>query len=205
MVVTILLACGVWTLVRTGGVTGTFNSDLNWRWTKTPEERLLAQSGNEPATLPPVRRCAKTPQKPLVAPAERASRRRSRRLPQERRREPTGPVFADPIVTTLSPACGSRPTGAHRRRSRYGAGRSDRVGRRSRSAATCFYTQEQRGPDEIVACYKLTTGEPVWAHRDTARFWESNGGAGPRGTPTLSNGRVYTFGATGILNALERP
>src|SRR5687767_9241979 len=45
LVVAIVLACGVWTLVRTGGFTGSFDNDLAWRWTATPEQRLLEQGG----------------------------------------------------------------------------------------------------------------------------------------------------------------
>ena len=40
--VAIALACGVFTLVRTGGLTAEFDNDFHWRWSKTPEERLLA-------------------------------------------------------------------------------------------------------------------------------------------------------------------
>src|SRR5262245_17790396 len=45
----ILLACIAFSVVRTGGMSGEGSSDFHWRWTKTPEERLLAQ-GDEPAT-----------------------------------------------------------------------------------------------------------------------------------------------------------
>ncbi|MDP2053454.1 MAG: PQQ-binding-like beta-propeller repeat protein, partial [Acidobacteriota bacterium] len=66
-----------------------------------------------------------------------------------------------------------------------------------------IYTQEQRGDEEMVAAYRRSTGEPVWRHSNAVRFYESNGGAGPRATPTIDHDRVFAHGATGIVNALD--
>lgn len=65
------------------------------------------------------------------------------------------------------------------------------------------YTQEQRGERELVVCYELATGEPRWMHADETSFHSLFGGDGPRATPTYADGRLYTQGATGILNCLD--
>jgi outer membrane protein assembly factor BamB len=64
-------------------------------------------------------------------------------------------------------------------------------------------TMEQRGDDEATVCYEINTGRQMWEHRDRARFHEVTSGEGPRGTPTIHAGRVYSLGATGILNCLD--
>lgn len=64
-------------------------------------------------------------------------------------------------------------------------------------------TQEQRDSNEAVVCYDLRTGSEVWQHLDATRFDEVTSGPGPRATPSIHAGRVYSFGATGILNCLE--
>src|SRR6185295_10181790 len=77
MAATIFLACGVFTLIRTGGFTSDFKNDFAWRWSKSAEERLLAQDVEEPAAPVPVpspmaspaAEVAPSPGPPVVAPA----------------------------------------------------------------------------------------------------------------------------------------
>jgi len=69
-------------------------------------------------------------------------------------------------------------------------------------------TQEQRGEQELVTCYQVDTGEPVWVHADEARFDPDDvagslGDVGPRATPTIHDDKVFTQGGTGIVNCLD--
>ncbi len=175
LAMTILFACGVWTLLRTGGITGDAHSDFAWRWSETSEDRLLAHGDDDLTAAPMVATDIEAdwpgfrgPARDSVLPGVRLETDWSKSPPVELWRRPIGPGWSSFAVS-----------------------------------GDLLYTQEQRGDDEVVTAYSVTTGEPVWRHRDAARFWESNGGAGPRGTPTLRDGRVYTFGATGILNVLD--
>lgn len=64
-------------------------------------------------------------------------------------------------------------------------------------------TQEQRGELEAVVCYDLLTGRVLWTHTDPARYFTTIAGEGPRATPTITQGKVVTLGATGLLNCLD--
>jgi outer membrane protein assembly factor BamB len=214
MAATIVAACGIWTLTRTDGMTSdAIGSDLRWRWTLTAEERLLAGAA---ATLPAIP--ATTAIAPPAAMAPAAEERPVEVAPGT----PAAPGAVD-ARSSDTPAAAESVWPGFRGAARDSVIRDVRIetdwsrtpprqlwrrpiGPGWSSFAVngdLIYTQEQRGQEEIVAAYRLSSGEPVWAHRDAVRFWESNGGAGPRATPTLEGGRLYSFGATGMLNALD--
>lgn len=64
-------------------------------------------------------------------------------------------------------------------------------------------TQEQRGEQEVIVASDARTGQPLWTHADPTRYATTIAGEGPRAVPAIAGERVFTAGATGILNCLE--
>ena len=220
MAAAILIACGAFVALRTDGMLA-FKSQFHLRWTPTPEERLLAQAAEQKDPVPPATPASAAESAPATQPLDTVAKSVG-----------TGPAKSPDVARTASAPSVPAPTADAPAKNEWPNFRGPKrdgsvpgvrietdwaksapvqmwrrpVGPAWSSFAvhgSHIYTQEQRGEDEIVSCYDLTTGAPVWRHRDKARFWESNAGAGPRATPTFSNGRVYALGATGIVNALD--
>jgi outer membrane protein assembly factor BamB len=177
MIIVILLASGFWILLRSNGMDAETRHDFAWRWAKTSEEQMMTSNKN--STNP--------------GSVDIAALKSEAEWPGFRGQHRDGIIHGSKINTdwTKTP-----PVVIWRKA----------VGPGCSSFAVhgpFMFTQEQRGNDEMVTCYNISTGVPVWMHGDSTRFWDSHAGAGPRSTPTILNGRIYTLGATGILNVLN--
>src|SRR5215470_14772619 len=188
MVAAILLACAAFTLIRTGGISGEGISDLHWRWTPTPEQQLLAHASNEPAPHPlapaaptaaaspdaqPQPKTGDQPAVPTSAPASAKTTEKSGADPAAANTEVGWPGFRGPgrdsvIRGVRIDTDWSRSKPVELWRKPIGPGWSSFA-----VHGHLIYTQEQRGEDELVSCYDLTTGAPVWRHKDAVRFYES--------------------------------
>jgi hypothetical protein len=179
---------GWFLLIRIEGLDGDLIADVHWRWTPTAEADFLASRADakepEPAKETAPAAAVEEPVTLTLAPGDWPEFRGSKR---------DGVVHG---VTLVADWNAKPPKQLWRRR--VGPAWSSVI-----VIGEWLYTQEQRGDEEAVVCYRAATGEEIWAHSDPARFEESVSGAGPRATPTFSEGRIYTLGASGILNCLD--
>ena len=60
------------------------------------------------------------------------------------------------------------------------------------------------GDNESVQCLEARTGDSIWTFAYPTSYQDDFGfDNGPRATPTISGGRVYAFGAEGMLHCLD--
>lgn len=181
-VLLLFIATGIFcSMIRVDGMDGSFAATFNWRWTPTAEDQLLG----ELKSVPKATNSEEQSQQVLTLS------------------EGDWPCFR-------GPARDSKLTGVQIETNWEQSPPKEvwrhRIGPGWSSCAVIghhLFTQEQRGEDEYVACYDTETGSELWTYHDSARFEEVVAGAGPRGTPTFHEGRIYTMGATGLLTCLE--
>lgn len=173
-----IIGCvAVFSLLRVDSVGGDLAPVLAWRWSPPTEHAYVAWEGG-----PKAARSVAADLPMELAPGDWPGFRGPARDGQAR-----GVRFSTDWTTPPREVW----------RGRVGAGWSSFT-----AVGDYLFTQEQRGPEEAVVCYRADTGEEVWA-RGVAAFFESAPGGGPRATPTYHQRRLYTLGATGILQCLD--
>src|SRR5213079_2067359 len=67
-----------------------------------------------------------------------------------------------------------------------------------------IYVFARQGDDEVLLCLNAVTGKEIWRSSQPIAYQMHPAavghGKGPKSTPVISNGKVYTFGITGVLS-----
>jgi outer membrane protein assembly factor BamB len=173
------LAAGITALLKTDGVWGNFSFGLTSRWTATAEDQFLASRNSE------------------------SDPGNSEAIPTDAFSDPDWPGFRGPQRDgaergmVFESDWQAHPP-VERWRIKVGPSWSSFA-----VAGDYLLTQEQRGDDEVTVCYRGLDGRELWAHAVPSRFFESLGGLGPRATPTIADGHIYSLGAEGWLQKLN--
>lgn len=71
----------------------------------------------------------------------------------------------------------------------------------------CVYQHARQGEDEVVWCFDLETGALKWRQSYAVPFKMGSGGElhgkGPKSSPALAEGRLFTMSITGLLSAWD--
>ena len=73
-------------------------------------------------------------------------------------------------------------------------------------SANKIYLNTRQGDQEVILCLDAVTGKELWKNSYAAMAVTGPSASqhpGPRGTPAVSNGKIVTFGASGILSCLD--
>lgn len=169
-----------WSLLfQNFGTRGDFAFDMDWRWNQTPEQQFLAERANQNALGTPKEVPTRVDLNEPEWPGFRGPGRDGNQ---------SGDTFLDDWSTPPEELW----------RVRVGPAWSSFA-----LAGEFLFTQEQRGDQDAVVCYRADSGQEVWASEVESRFFEALGGLGPRATPTLADGKVYAMCAEGYLRCLD--
>lgn len=189
--VLLVVAWGWFPFVRIEGFRGDYFPELTWRWTPT-KESLLA-----PAVLPPSIPVTTTAE---VVTTPTTLEELTKYVTAHANDWPNfrGPLLQGRAEGINEPLDWEKHPPTVLWKQPIGPGWSSFI-----YVAGKLYTQEQRGEQELVSCYDAATGKPVWQSTHPTRFSEVVSGAGPRATPTYDQGKLFTFGAKGLLTCHE--
>ena len=179
LVAVVMAACGFGsaTLLRTDGMWGNFAMQLYWRWTPTSDEQIASRAAESVSQTSAVKpEALVNPQWPSFRGSEANSRYRGTKLSSDWSKNPPKQIWKN----VIGPGWSSFAV-----------------------AGESLFTQEQRSEMECVVCYDATTGKEVWVEKIESRFEDPLGGPGPRATPTIANGKLFTMGGTGWLQSLN--